>query len=366
MGFQLKDFRSITAAMINRARATQTKLTDFNVGSVARTLMEAPAVEIEEFYQRMFAGIMDAIPVAIYRGFDFPMQEKAKARGTVTLTFAQPLSQAFTVPAGSVFNAPALGVRYLSLAALTAPAGATSAAIAVEAENVGAAYNVPANAISAVQGLSLPTGAVIGNAPVTSGSDGESEIERASRFAEYIGSISRGTLPSVEYAASTAKVRNVSGEVVEEVSRIGSDEAPGEARVYIYGSGQVASPALVAAAQQVIDGYYDQGAQAYVPGYSPVGVNVLVMPMTEEPRSVALTVTLADGFTLADVRGDVITRVAQALDRVESGSTLYAEAINDAALRALGVMSVRHDLTANYVCPRNVVLTPGTITVALG
>jgi hypothetical protein len=56
MAFQLKDFVSIVAAMLNRAKATQSRLTDFEVGSVARTLIEAPAIEIEQLYQRMFAG----------------------------------------------------------------------------------------------------------------------------------------------------------------------------------------------------------------------------------------------------------------------------------------------------------------------
>ena len=37
----------IIASEINRARATTTRITDYNVGSVARTLLEAPAQEIE-------------------------------------------------------------------------------------------------------------------------------------------------------------------------------------------------------------------------------------------------------------------------------------------------------------------------------
>jgi hypothetical protein len=38
MAFQIKNFVSIVAAMVNHMRATQDKITDFNVGSVARTL----------------------------------------------------------------------------------------------------------------------------------------------------------------------------------------------------------------------------------------------------------------------------------------------------------------------------------------
>ena len=48
--FQIKDFASITASMINWLRANTTKVTDFNVGSVVRTMAEASAAEMEELY----------------------------------------------------------------------------------------------------------------------------------------------------------------------------------------------------------------------------------------------------------------------------------------------------------------------------
>ena len=63
MAFQIKNFASIVASMINRMSATQNKVTDFNVGAVGRTLIEAPAIEIDQLYQQMFNGLKEAIPV---------------------------------------------------------------------------------------------------------------------------------------------------------------------------------------------------------------------------------------------------------------------------------------------------------------
>ncbi len=54
MAFQIKDFTSIVASMVNHMRGTQKKVTDFQKGSVARTLVEAAAVENEELYLQMF------------------------------------------------------------------------------------------------------------------------------------------------------------------------------------------------------------------------------------------------------------------------------------------------------------------------
>lgn len=365
--FQLKDFASISASMINRAKATQSKITDFNVGSVARTLMEAPAIEIEELYQRMFAGIMDAIPVAVYKGFNFALLEPAKARGVVVVTFAGPIVEAFTVPAGTVFLAPGSGLRYLSAADASPVIGATSMTITVDAAESGAAYNAEANAITAVSGFNFPIGSVIGSQPITSGSDGETEAERMSRFALYIQSIARGTVASVEYAAWTATVRDADGAVTEYVTRVGSVEVPGRIDVFIYGSGGVASDALIADAQRVIDGYYDAGLQAFVPGYRAAGVDAFVLPMVELPYDLTVTLGLMPGYSLSvELQNEVITAVAEVIAGVQAKQTLFVEELSAAILAVSGVQSVRLSATENLLCPANSVLTPGAIAVQLG
>jgi len=364
--FQLKDFASITASMINRAKATQKKVTDFNVGSVVRTILESSAIEIEELYQRMFAGIMDAIPVAIYRGFNFAILEPTKARGVVVVNFAGPIVDPFTVPAGTIFTAPGTGLRYLSEAATTAIVGSTSLSMIVDAADTGSIYNTDANTITTVSGFSFPIGAVIGNTPITSGSDGETEAERMSRFAAYIQSIARGTVPSVEYAASTAVVRDPAGSVVEYVSRVASSEVPGRIDVYIYGSGGIASSALIADAQRIIDGYFDSVQQAFVPGYRPAGVDALVSPMFEEPYNLTVTVALVTGYSFTtDLKNAVITAVDGVINSVVAGKTLYVEDLSAAVLSVPGIRSVRLSATENHLCPANVVLTPGTILVQL-
>lgn len=365
--FQLKDFVSIAASMINRARATQTKITDFNVGSVARTLMESPAIEIEELYQRMFAGIMDAIPVAIYRGFDFATLDPAKASGIVTVTFGGPIAEEFTVPAGTIFLALDTGLRYLSVSPVTAEVGASSISIVVNAADVGSVYNADANAITVASGFTLPIGSVISSNPITSGSDGETELERASRFIAYIRSISRGTVAAVEYGAASAKVLDESGAVVEYVSRVGSSEVPGRIDVFIYGSGAVASPALLSAAQEIVDGYFDSETGRYVPGYRSAGVDALVLPMVEVPRNVNVIVDLATGYTLTTAMRDaVVTAIANEMDGVGAGETLYVDNLKAAALSVEGVMRVRLDTSENYLCPPNVVIIPGVISVVEG
>ena len=54
--FQIKDFTSIAAGLINVVRATTNKVTDFNRGSVIRTMLEATAAEIEDADPATYRG----------------------------------------------------------------------------------------------------------------------------------------------------------------------------------------------------------------------------------------------------------------------------------------------------------------------
>src|SRR3546814_7934576 len=96
MAFQTKDFVSIVASMINWMRSTQSKITDFNIGSVARTMVEAPAAEIDELYQQFFFGLKEAIPVSVYQSFDFEPIEAVPAAGLVRISIGSKRSEEHT------------------------------------------------------------------------------------------------------------------------------------------------------------------------------------------------------------------------------------------------------------------------------
>ncbi len=86
MSFQIKKFNSIVASMINWVSSNTSLITDFNVGSVARTILEAVALELEELYYQLLRAVEEAIEEAIYRTFNFPRNPSQKATGTVRFT----------------------------------------------------------------------------------------------------------------------------------------------------------------------------------------------------------------------------------------------------------------------------------------
>lgn len=363
MAFQLKDFVSIAASMVNYAKATQGQITDFSVGGVARTLMEAPAIEIEELYQRAMAGIMEGIPTAIYRGFDFAYGESAVASGFVTLTFAEPLYAAFTVPAGTIFSSPATGLSYTSGTDTRIPMGATSARVRVACTKAGSVGNIGADAITLATNLALPAGTVVGNSSFVSGRDQETEEERKARFSAYVQSLARGTPSAVVFAASKAVVRTSLGDVKEAVARVGSLEEAGRFDVYIHGTAGVASDELVAQAQKIIDGYYDEQGNP-VPGYRPAGVSSTVRAMTELSVDVALNIKMRPGFELtASTRAAIKTTVKAELALVESGGVLVMTKVTDACLAIAGVLAAWVDNNANVECGPHQVLVLGQLSI---
>lgn len=363
-GFQLKNFVSIVAAMINHARASQDKVTDFEVGSVIRTIMESPAVEIEELYQRVFSGILDAIPTAIYKGFNFELISETAASGYVRITFGTPIVEEFTIPAGTVFSAPGVSLRFASTAPVVVAVSATQALVPVVCATLGTVGNVAAGAITGTVNFNLPAGATVSNDAFLNGRDEQSEAERKARFADFILSLSRGTVPALRYAVQQAQITNAGGQLLEYVARVGVIEEAGRVLIYIYGSGGAPSSALIAKAQQIIDGYRDPDTGTPVPGYRAAGVEVQVLPMAERFIPVTLQVQPLFGVTGSPALKDAIaTALTPEFDAVEAGEILYVGELIDAALTVPGVQKVTAGGNANEPCAATEVLRLGAFTV---
>ncbi len=102
MSFQIKKFNSIVASMINWVSSATDRITDFNVGSVSRTLLEAVAIELEELYYQLLRAVEEAIEEAIYRTFNFPRNPAQRATGTVRFNRLAGTEPEVTIPRGAL------------------------------------------------------------------------------------------------------------------------------------------------------------------------------------------------------------------------------------------------------------------------
>ena len=347
--------------MLNHIRGATTKITDLLPGSVSRTLVEAPAVEIEELYLQIFNGLREAIPVATFKSFGFDKLPAAVAAGYVSVASAAPLEADFPIPAGTEFTATD-GRSYLSTEAVTWPAGTSIVVIPVAHTVPGLVGNIAAGAIT--NSPLFGVGFTVSNQAIINGRNVETNTEREARFAEFVASLSRGTVSACTYAARSASVLAEDGSISEYVTRLGLIEDPGFVRIYLYSSRGAPSAALLTKAQCIIDGWRDVSTGAITPGYRAGGVRVDVMPMIGRPVPLSVRVEMLPGYSLTpSVEQQLGDTYATVIAVAQPGEVLYVGTILDALLAVPGIKKIVPDTTENIVCGPYETLVAGALTV---
>lgn len=349
MAFQVKDFRSIVASMLNHLRSTQNRLTDFNVGSVARSLVEAPAIEIDELYQQMFIGLKEAIPVATFNSFGFPRLSAVAASGRIRITLT-PSDEDVLVSAGTRFAVIGEDLSYLSVGDVTVPAGSTVADILVRAAAPGRAGNISAGKQFELQpGLATLVGATNPSA-IVNGEDAESDSARKIRFARYIAALQRGTVAAIEYGLTTAQLVDADGEVTERV-RFASVVEPYKddptapislVQSYLHNGSAPVSSALLEEAQRVIHGYTREDG-VKVAGWKSAGVHVEIYPATEKLVGFSGTLAVERGFHGPTVAAQATERASSYIQALAIGDTAIAVELIALIKRTPGVYNFLPD-----------------------
>lgn len=361
MPFQIKSFADIVRGQINHARSVTEKITDFQPGSVARTIMEAPAVEIEELYMQMFLGLRDAIPVATFRSFNFDRLPAARAHGFVSISAPEPIPDDILIMAGTEFSA-ADGRTYRATGFTVWDKGATMVRVPVESTVIGLAGNAAAGVITSSPAFPAPY--VVSNPPIETGRDEETDREREARFADFIRSLSRGTVMACLYAARQARVIEDDGYINEYVTRTGLDERPGHVRIYVYSSRGVPTDELIHAGQRILDGWVDEVTGAITPGFRPAGVRVDILPMVERVINATFSVAMLPGQTLTEAVKQRLNDVfSNAIRNVMPGEVLQIGTLVEIMLSVPGVRQIVPAITENIVCEINEALVPGELTI---
>lgn len=372
MAFQIKDFASIAASCINWMKANTTKVTDFNQGSVVRTMIEAPAAEIEELYLQMVIGLKEAIPVSVYNSFGFPALPAAAAGGTLRFTAPAPATDEIAIPIGSAARVPGGAISYVTRADAVIAIGQTYVDVVCAADVNGSVGNTGANTITEFVASIPGVSAVTNQQPFINGQDAETEADRLARFRDYIRTLVRGTISAVIYGAKLAKLVDGNGIVYERAASASlvepylTDTAQPVARVlvYIHNGASATSAPLVAEAQRIIDGYYD-GDGNPVPGWKAAGVIVVVAAASDVAQNVTGNVYVAPGFVGADVVADAKAAIQVYIQSLPAGGDiLKAELISIVKRDVPGVLNVTISTPAGDVAitPAQKAI-PGTITL---
>ena len=312
MAFQIKSFVSIVASMVNYARTTTQKWSDYNRGSKVRTILECSALEIEELYQQMVNGLVEAIPTSVYLTFSFGLLPAKATSFPVQVNFSANNADQ-TISAGTVLTRSDQAVSYTVAADTAVPANSITASVLVVATVDGVSGNCPPNTTFTMS----PTPAAFSSAVALSGgnngSDLETEAGRFARFTAYIQTLTRGTVPALNYVLSTAALYDASGGIIEQVKLklvvepyvTDNTQPVGLVNCYIHNGVGNTSAALVTQALQVVNGYYDASGNG-IPGYKAAGVQVTVAAASEQSEVVT-------GVIEIDAHTDGPTAVAAAV-----------------------------------------------------
>lgn len=369
--FQIKDFSSISASMVNWMRAATKKVTDFNVGSVVRTLVEAAAIEIDELYQRMFIGLKEAIPVSVYNSFDFAALPANTAGGLVHVIITAQATDTL-IAGGTTFTPTGSSASYTASTDVTITAGNTYADVPVICTATGSIGNIPAGAAFTLGPVTPGFVSAANQAAFVGGRDAETDTERKLRFGVFIKSLARGTNDALRYGLSTVQLTDSQGNLSERVVYAAVDEPylrdtnqpVGLVNCYIHNGIGSTSGALIALARTTMYGYTDASTGLKVPGWKAAGVHVEVYAATEQAINVTATVTSDAGYVHATVLAAVSAALSNYLLTLPIGQAAILAKMTELAMETDGVTNIVFTAPlADTVSAFNVKPMPGTVAL---
>jgi len=277
MGLKIRTFKEILTSMASWVTFNNPKLNNFRVGSAVRTLLEAVAVELESMYFKMRKSFNSAVQDSIANSFGFHPTPAIASSGNIILEFKSNLPQRITIPVGFRFSTVPVGgelVYFEATEEVLCEEGTQSAVVPVRCTQTGTVGNVPARSISMMVTPLAMVSRVYNESAFGNGEAEETLEEYKKRFTQYIETLARGTLSSIQYGC--LKVPGVSGAYV-------SDNI-GEIQAYVHDSqGNLPEELRLEVIKALID-------------YRPAGTEVIVLPVTKRIVNVNITITLRAGF----------------------------------------------------------------------
>ena len=302
---QLRTFDQIVAGMLAKV-AARTKLTNFNVGSVIRTLVEIFAAAV--------ADLGDLILTALKAGFlvtatgawlDYKAREWGVIRhpalptaGVVYFLRALPRDENITIPAGTIVStlkdAEGQAYRFLTQDEAILESGETEIGVAVIAEQTDASHNVGPGSIkkiavhiSGVEGVENRAGWI-----TSEGSDQETDESLRTRAFLAWEELTQGSTERAYISWARSDPRVTSAYVNSNHPR-----GQGTVNVYILGAGGPPSPGLITDVQAIVD------------ANRPLCVDALVLGPEEKPVTIDLAITPKRYFSTTTIEAEVRRRI---------------------------------------------------------
>lgn len=346
MNLKLKSFYDVLTDLISWTTSRTDKLTDFNVGSAIRTVYEATALQMEEFYVRMKQNALYAITNSIFQSFGFERKAEEYATGKVTVSFYQAMSVSMTIPQGTVFStSDAYGYVYFeTLEDYYVPSGVLSVDIPVQCKSAGTIGNVPQGAITVMIPDNSLVRSVYNQSEFTTGTDAETATEHKKRFQRYINTLARATRNAILYG--TLEVEGVAGAWVD-------DNYIGYVKVFAHDSeGNLSNELRTKILENLIN-------------YRAGGIEIEVLPIVKVEINATLNVMIDDDYDTDVYSANIKSIVTSFLNDYTVGSNFHVADVitfiktsySDAVINVAPVNLTDKELQKNQL------VRAGTVTI---
>lgn len=205
------NFKEIYTSLKNYCISRQTKITDFNDGSIISTIFEAVSRAVERIYIDIRIGFTNLLKSIPYNLFQIKQKEGTKASARVKFSRSVAIDVTSVIPVGTLVSAGDLIFETTEPATINS-GEMDSNIIGVIAKEIGAKYNVAATAINTIASeVSSDVVLVVNENKATGGTNAESENEMLERFKMYINGL-QGTNTYAFKAAllSSDSIRSIS------------------------------------------------------------------------------------------------------------------------------------------------------------
>lgn len=375
MAVETKTFEDL---VFDQAAALQSKVSsgtpDLSVGSILRSLIESNAgvgIWLESLIIQVFAMTRASTStgadldswVADY-GLDPVRLSGTVATGSVTFSRNSATLPA-VIPVGATIDTSD-GARTFAVTAgstnirwsatdngYVMPVGVLSVTVPVADQSVGTAGNIAANSLTRLT-VAIPYVDFVTNpTPFLNGTDEETDEALRARFVAYLGSLARGTIAAIQYAA-TSVPGVTSCTVVENKEVVSGNPAPGFFYVVIDDGTGTPSDNLVNLVVTEVN------------KYRSAGINYTVRKPSIRPVTVTADIIVSYSYTLATVKAEAEAAVASYISSLGIGETLYAAKIVQIIFDSSeGILNVANlSLTADVVPFPYEIIRPTTITIS--
>lgn len=331
-----KSYDQIVAEAKSFMISNQSKITDFNKGSIIMTFIEAFARILEEGYEDTRLGYDQNLVAMAFSIFDFHKKEGTAATVEVVFTANKNVESDVIIPSGTKIS-DGIHVFICDQRCIIPKGSNISNSIVVRSESVGYENNIAANTINTI--ITTVPSVVVGVSNATmavGGSDVETDADALIRFKKMLNGLQGTNKYGFESdILSIDGVKSVG--ILEHFPPLAEDNYRFNATIYVDdGSGEL-SDEIKANVEKVING---DGSNEF-PGIKPPGLNYNVKAAEGVAINVSVTCVIDSSYDSEVIKNKVLLAIKEFIIKLGIGENVVLSQLLNTIL-STGIKDVKN------------------------